>query len=210
VIGLFHGPRKIYKPFFLLRLLKRETFTYDNNAYSYDAIGNRLTDHTGNYTYNLTKQLLQEDARYIYIYDDSGNLLQKQSKLDGHITKMDYNSENQLKKLTELESMTGPILKEVTYHYDALGRRMQKEVIDNQNLSDPGKTFTRRYVYDGNEILSELNESNNVLVRYTHSRLRTDDMLAADITSKGVAAKVATSSGSYYYLKDALVKMKTS
>ena len=62
----------------------------------------------------------------------------------------------------------------------------------------------RRYVYDGQEILVEYDGSNNILARYTHSGLRTDDVLSVYVTSSGERAGLAQSSGSYYYGKDAL------
>ncbi|MDP7322209.1 MAG: RHS repeat-associated core domain-containing protein [Bacteriovoracaceae bacterium] len=82
------------------------------------------------------------------------------------------------------------------YYYDALGRRMRKVVSDKENSSD---SFERRYVYDGQEILAEY-DSNSVIGVYTHSTLRTDDVLAVDVKS----SKLASSTGSYFYLKDAL------
>ena len=51
--------------------------------------------------------------------------------------------------------------------------------------------------------LVEYNGNNQLLARYTHSGLRTDDVLAADITSDGVSAGLAQNTGSYQYLKDA-------
>ncbi|MCM0607081.1 MAG: hypothetical protein KA715_13410 [Xanthomonadaceae bacterium] len=79
---------------------------------------------------------------------------------------------------------------------------MQKRVIDQTAEADVLKTFTRRYVYDGDEIILEYNENNELLAHYTHSGLRTDDVLAVDVTTQGVNAGVAQSSGSFQYLKD--------
>ncbi len=47
------------------------------------------------------------------------------------------------------------------YKYDGLGRRVEKEVIN------VGTTVTR-YVYDNEDILLELDGSNNIVARYTH------------------------------------------
>lgn len=47
-------------------------------------------------------------------------------------------------------------------------------------------------------------EDGSVLARYTHSGLRTDDVLAVDISSSGVSRGLASQSGSYFYLKDGL------
>lgn len=49
----------------------------------------------------------------------------------------------------------------------------------------------------------EYDSENHLLARYTHSGLRTDDVLAADITAAGQAAGLAQNSGSYQYLRDA-------
>ncbi|MFP5386456.1 MAG: hypothetical protein ACLGHN_10280, partial [Bacteriovoracia bacterium] len=65
-------------------------------------------------------------------------------------------------------------------------------------------SYSRKYAYDSSEIIAELDEDNNVLATYTHSGLRTDDVLSADITEDGVSRGLATASGTYMYLKDGL------
>ena len=60
---------------------------------------------------------------------------------------------------------------------------MKKDVIDHQAPSDKLKTFTRMYAYDGNERHLEFNGTGELLARYTHSTLRTDDVLAMDVNS---------------------------
>jgi RHS repeat-associated protein len=47
------------------------------------------------------------------------------------------------------------------YRYDALGRRIEKEI-------DTGTVAVTRYLYDNEDILLELNASNNIIARYTH------------------------------------------
>jgi len=177
---------------------------FQNEAYSYDSIANRLTDQQGGYAYDEKSQRLVEDYRYFYYFDNNGNMISRQEKADfpnGEVTNYIYSSENQLKSFKVVEN--GVLKKEVTYLYDALGRRVAKNVRDLTAESDPIKTFNRRYVYDGQEILLEYNGNNQLLARYTHSGLRTDDVLAADVTSDGVSAGLAQNSGSYQYLKDA-------
>lgn len=188
-------------------------FTYDNNnqltsatnpetqineLYTYDSLGNRVTDHTGNYVYNDSKQKLTEDPRHSFVYDLRGNMIQKLEKLTGRVHKFTYNSEDKLIKY-ELFDQANNLVKEARYTYDVLGRRIEKIVKDyNTN-----KTITRRFVYDGQEVLLDLDENNDVLAKFTHSTLRTDDVLSADVTDigeqKGYALK-----GSYQYLKDHL------
>jgi len=64
------------------------------------------------------------------------------------------------------------------------------------------KTYTRKYAYNGSNIIAEYDGSNVLLAKYTHSPLSADDLLAADISSQGVAAGISNQSGVLYYLKD--------
>ena len=115
--------------------------------------------------------------------------------MTGNFKNLHYSSENQLIKIETFVSNNK--IKEVDYYYDALGRRSRKVVQDFQNSANNDE---RQYVYDGQEILAELDGSDNTLAVYTHSTLRTDDTLAVDVQD----TKLASSTGTYYYLKDAL------
>lgn len=77
---------------------------------------------------------------------------------------------------------------------------MQKQVVDHMG----GSSYVRKYIYDGENILAELDSSNNILARYTHSPLAPDDVLSAEITATGVLAGIGTTAGKFYYLKDAI------
>ncbi|MBK24969.1 MAG: hypothetical protein CME70_13310 [Halobacteriovorax sp.] len=167
-----------------------ENFTYDSN-------GNRLTDDFGSYNYDANSQRLTEDYRYLYFYDENGNLSSKNSKTDSKVINYVHNSENQLVGIDYFEGATPT--KEITYVYDALGRRVKKQVTD---LVTPANSFTRKYVYDGNEILAEFDIDNKLLATYTHSTLRTDDVLSVDVTTDGVAKGTAQAAQSYFYIKD--------
>ncbi len=85
-----------------------------------------------------------------------------------------------------------------------MGRRVEKRVIDRAAPSDAVKTFTRRYLYDSQDIFAETNGENALLARHTHSALRIDDVLATHVTAAGVTAGMAQAPGSYFYLKDHL------
>jgi RHS repeat-associated protein len=122
--------------------------------------------------------------------------------MTGNLTNYIYSTENQLVRVEMYESSF--MFKEVDYIYDALGRRIEKKVQDHTAPNDKMKSFTRRYAYDGTEIIVEFNESNEPLTYYTHSSLRLDDVLSVDVTAKGVTEKIAQVQGSYHYLKDAL------
>ncbi|MBL7663506.1 MAG: hypothetical protein JNM93_00120 [Bacteriovoracaceae bacterium] len=167
---------------------------YANEAFNYDKLGNRTQDTNGLYLYDPKKIEIQEDYKYIYAHDANGNLISKQEKgFTGNFTNYTYSSENQLIKIEVFE--LNNLVKDIEYTYDALGRRVEKKVND---------TFIRRYAYDGQEIIAEYNGNNQILAKFTHSSLRTDDVLAVDITNDGVTEQLASQSGSYNYLKDGL------
>ena len=128
-------------------------------------------------------------------------MVKKQSKVLGPeqaIVDYFYNSENQLIKIKFYASST--LEKEVHYLYGATGKRIEKILIHHVN---PNQSFTRRFVYDGDEILYELDENNTLLASYTHSGLKTDDVLAINVTADGITKKIAQTAGTYFYLKDA-------
>ncbi|MFA6237880.1 MAG: RHS repeat-associated core domain-containing protein [Bacteriovorax sp.] len=178
-------------------------FVYDNNnqlinsthpediasSFTYDSLGNRVTDQFGNFNYDLKKQRLLEDWKYIYSYDNNGNLSSKILKADNtKVTGYSHNSENQLVSIREYNGST--IIKETSYFYDAVGRRIRKEHVDHSNAAN---SFERNFRYDNQEILFELDGNDTLLSTFTHSGLRTDDVLAVD-----------KSGTSYFYLKDHL------
>jgi RHS repeat-associated protein len=174
--------------------------SYQNENFSYDSIYNRTQDQGGNYSYDQKSQRLIEDYKFLYLYDNNGNLITKTDKnISGDAVNYSYTSENQLASFRVYNPGNPNPVKEVAYAYDALGRRIQKQVVD---YLDNTKSFTRRYAYDGQEILLEYDGNNNLLARYTHSTLRTDDVLSVDVTNNGATQGLAQSSGSYQYLKD--------
>lgn len=169
---------------------------YALESFAFDDLGNRTSDNQGSFSYDLKKHRLEEDWKYLYAYDLSGNLISKQEKGFGKVWNYSYSSENQL---TVAEySDNNVVSRRVEMTYDALGRRVQKKVIENST------TKIRKFVYDGNEIIAELSGNNSVLVKYTHSGQRMDDVLAMDVTSAGVSEGFAPAAGTFYFLKDGL------
>jgi RHS repeat-associated protein len=123
-------------------------------TFNYDPVGNRTnSNQNGSSGFNQANQLL-EDANFTYQYDNNGNLTLKTPKTPGPFTSYEYDAENKLVRAV----INGTI---ANYKYDGLGRRVEKEVIS------VGTTVTR-YVYDNEDILLELNGSNQIIARYTH------------------------------------------
>lgn len=162
--------------------LPQEDFVYDD-------IGNRTQDNSSSYSYDSSKQELREDHRYLYVYDANGNLFSKQEKgFTGNVENFEYTSENQMRRFKLYKN--GNLAQDVAYTYDALGRRIEKDV---QDYEHPEKSFTRRFVYDGQEIIAEYDHENQLLTSYTHSTLRTDDVLS-----------MTNGQGTFYFVKDGL------
>lgn len=129
-----------------------ETFTYD-------PVGNRITSHlSSSYIYDAGNRLLEDDS-FSYSYDDNGNLIQRQDKGSGEVTKYSYDYEDRLIKIEVFPSASSPNPTSTsTYRYDGFGRRIEKNV----------DGVVTCYLYDGEDILYELDDSNTILARYTH------------------------------------------
>jgi RHS repeat-associated protein len=123
-------------------------------TFNYDAVGNRInSNQNGLSNFNQANELL-DDANFVYQYDNNGNMIRKTAKVGGAVTQYEYDAENKLIRVVSPGSTAN-------YRYDGLGRRVEKEVI-------AGNTTINRYVYDNEDILLELDGSNNIVARYTH------------------------------------------
>ena len=106
----------------LYRLTAVDNPTLDDEAFTYDAVGNRLTSAgiTGTWTYNQNNEL-QGYSDASYAYDDNGNMIQK--TVGGVVTNYVYNVEG---RLAEVRDGSGSLI--ASYYYDPYGRRLWKEV----------------------------------------------------------------------------------
>jgi RHS repeat-associated protein len=119
-------------------------------SYSYDAVGNRLSSlNIPSYTYNSSNELASTSAA-TYAYDNNGNPLTKTDSTGTTNYTWDY--ENRLTSVT-LPGSGGT----VTFKYDPFGKRIQKS----------SATGTTNYLYDGVNLFEEIDQSGNVLARYT-------------------------------------------
>ena len=123
-------------------------------AFAYDAVGNRTT--VGTVT-NAGNQLTA-DATHAYQYDDNGNLTRKTLLATGNYSQYSYDAENRLTRVEDFAAGNPTPAFTSTYRYDGLGRRIEK-VANGQ---------TKRYIYDGEDILLEYDGSNVLQARYTH------------------------------------------
>ncbi|MEC7276949.1 MAG: RHS repeat-associated core domain-containing protein [Bdellovibrionota bacterium] len=167
--------------------------------FEYDDLGNRTRDKERNFLYGPKGYRLLEDSLFNYSYDPNGNLIGKVAKSGVLEEYYEFNSENQLIKVTMREN--GATTKVISMVYDALGRRVKKKV---ENLLDASKNQTRYFGYDGPNLLFEADENKEILASYTSSGLGADDYLSKYVTAKGQEKGLAKSEGSYFYLKDGL------
>lgn len=147
-------------------------------AFAYDPVGNRTT--AGNVT-NAGNQLTA-DATHSYQYDDNGNLTRKTLLAMGNYTQYTYDAENRLTKVEDFAAGNPTAAFTSTYRYDGLGRRIEK-VANGQ---------TKRYIYDGEDILLEYDGANVLQARYTHG--------------PGIDEPIAVTKGSntFFYHQDGL------
>ncbi len=107
------------------------------------------------YTYNNGNELLTQNGTG-FTYDANGNMTSKTDTTG--TTTYQYDSENRLVQLTTPNSQL------VTYKYDPFGRRIEKSVTDTAT-----NTVTiKKYVYDREDILFELDASGNIVTEYLH------------------------------------------
>ena len=123
-------------------------------TFAYDPVGNRTT---GGSVVNAGNQLTA-DATQSYQYDDNGNLTRKTLLATGNYTQYTYDAENRLTKVEDFVAGNPTAAFTSTYRYDGLGRRIEK-VANGQ---------TKRYIYDGEDILLEYDGTNTLQARYTH------------------------------------------
>jgi YD repeat-containing protein len=135
-----HGYDAIYE---LLQVTQGGSTTEN---YSYDAVGNRLSS-TGvpTYSYNSSNELTSNSSGS-YTYDANGNTLSEPS---GKSYTWDFEN--------RMVSAVVPGTGTVTFKYDPFGRRIQKS----------GPLGTTNYLYDGPNIIEELDQSATVLARYS-------------------------------------------
>ncbi len=124
-------------------------------AFAYDPVGNRTASHLATGQVHDAANRLLEDSTFTNSYDANGNLVTKTAKATGAITTYTYDAENRLTRV-QTSTLTA------TYRYDALGRRIAKEI------TQAGTLTVTRYIYDNEDILLELDGTNVLQARYSH------------------------------------------
>ncbi|MBZ5722959.1 MAG: RHS repeat-associated core domain-containing protein, partial [Acidobacteriia bacterium] len=153
--------------------------------------------------YNTSNELTSTPTTS-YTYDNNGNT---KTKSDG--TQYNWDFENRLASVV-LPGAGGT----VSFKYDGFGRRVQKSFVQGAN------TTTTDYVYDFVNLLEEVDQSGNVLARYTQGPL-VDEPLAElrsgttsyyEQDSLGTVTSLSTSAGALAntYTYDSFGKLTAS
>jgi len=132
------------------RLISASHAAQAAEAFTYDAVGNRLTAADGStWSYNSRNQLTAYGDGTLG-YDPKGNMIRR---TDGSgVTDYGYDWES---RLAEVHLPDGGA---VSYKYDVYGRRIEKNV--------GGATVS--YVWDGQHVLAEYDSDGNLLRRFLH------------------------------------------
>jgi RHS repeat-associated protein len=111
-----------------------------NEAYAYDAVGNRTSSYrSSNYSYQPDNRLTSTDTAS-YLYDNNGNMTAKSDSAG--TTQLAWDFENRLTQVVT------PSTGSVTYKYDALGRRTQRA---------PSSGVSTNFSYDGADVVRDKN-----------------------------------------------------
>ena len=131
------------------RLTSAVNPTLEDEAYTYDPLGNRLTSAATNSTwqYNLNNQLLGYDST-TFSYDENGSLNNQME--NGVYREYRYNIDNRLTNVIENNQELA------SYYHDPLGRRLWQQV-------NGVKTY---YQYADEGLIAELDEQGRVIKSY--------------------------------------------
>jgi RHS repeat-associated protein len=178
-----------------LDLAKSQSFTYDalnrltsalggygNLAYTYDAVGNRLTESrnstTDTYSYATTSNRLNSITRASgnrsFTYDNAGNPTQRTSD-DNKTHNNTFNNSNRLSSVNVNGSLAA------TYTYNPLGQRVVKTLANGSkeiyhydeagqllSVTDASGTTQREYIYFGNQQIAMFSNNNLYYIHNDH------------------------------------------
>jgi RHS repeat-associated protein len=157
---LYEGVTTNYGYDNIYELLSATQSTNTTESYTYDPVGNRLSNLSGSGWSNNTSNELSSRPGVTYTYDNNGNTLTKADSTG--TTNYTWDFENRLTTVT-LPGTGGTI----NFAYDPFGRRIRK-------VSSSGTSI---YAYDGDNLVEEANSSGAAVARYSQG-LNIDEPLA--------------------------------
>jgi YD repeat-containing protein len=142
-----------------------------DEAYDYDATGNRTDHTTGDHN------RLQSDGtyEYEYEYDSEGNRTRRVEIATGEVTEYSWDHRNRLTSVVTKDG--GVITEQVAYTYDVYDRRITKTV--DADGAGAGTATEEHFVYDGEHISLVFDETGTQTQRYLHGP-QIDQVLAEE------------------------------
>ncbi|MBL0042694.1 MAG: RHS repeat protein [Xanthomonadales bacterium] len=135
------------------------TFPFKDDQFSYDLLGNRLTDQaqttTAPWQYNANNELLNSGLN-LYAYNENGSTVEKQAPNEQIEQRYVYNTEE---RLAEVKDQSGTTI--ATYYYDPFGRRLWKTVAPNQPGNDGASPKTTYLYYTDEGYAAEYTHNGN-------------------------------------------------
>jgi RHS repeat-associated protein len=135
------------------------TFPFKDDQFSYDLLGNRLTDQaqttTAPWQYNANNELLNSSLN-LYAYNENGSTIEKKAPNDQVEQRYVYNSEE---RLAEVKDATDQTI--ASYYYDPFGRRLWKTVAPNQPGNDSASPKTTYLYYTDEGYAAEYTHTGN-------------------------------------------------
>ncbi|MFN3714621.1 MAG: RHS repeat domain-containing protein [Alcanivoracaceae bacterium] len=140
--------------------LQQQAQLLRDEHYSYDGVGNRLTDSAdangGSWQYNVNHQLT-ERPEHVYAYDANGHTLSKTETGTGIITQFQYDITERLTAVSKTDQNgTTPLGQ---YRYDPFGRRVRKV----------SQSETLYFHYDDTGLLAEYDAQGNLVREYQYT-----------------------------------------
>ncbi|MBI2398286.1 MAG: hypothetical protein HYV17_10860 [Xanthomonadales bacterium] len=135
------------------------TFPFQDDQFTYDLLGNRLTDQaqttTAPWQYNANNELLNS-AMNGYAYNENGSTIEKKQPDQSVAQRYLYNTEERLSEVKDANDQTI-----ATYTYDPFGRRLWKTVAPNQPGNDSVTPRTTYLYYTDEGYAAEYTHAGN-------------------------------------------------
>jgi RHS repeat-associated protein len=137
----------------IYELLTAKQGATTKESYTYDPVGNRLSNLTSSGWSNNASNELTSRPGFTYTYDNNGNMLTSVSGTN--TTHYTWDFENRLTSM-QLPGSGGT----VTFKYDPFGRRVEKV----------SPSATSIYAYDGDNLIEETNAAGTAAARYIQTQ----------------------------------------
>jgi RHS repeat-associated protein len=137
-------------------------------TFLYDQLGNRIRrdGELEDAIYDANNAIEQNEG-FLFVHDDNGNLVEQEDRNSGEVKRFEWDPEDRLTQITFHPSSVSPPNSTVLYAYDALDRRIFKDIDGT----------TGGYTYDGEDILFESDSGNTVTASFTHGPASDEPLL---------------------------------